>query len=140
MCMTSDVFNNKLLLLFDGYCNLCSGSVVFILKREKKDWFRFASLQSSFARSLLEKYGLTKDAPDSIVLFEGDKIYFQSTAALRAARKLRWPWPVFYVFIILPRFIRDPIYNFIARNRYKWFGRKEQCFVPDRGVKHKFLD
>jgi predicted DCC family thiol-disulfide oxidoreductase YuxK len=127
-------------ILFDGYCNLCSGSVVFILKRERGDVFRFASLQSEYAQSLLEERGIRDEAPDSIVLFEEDRYYCRSTAALRIARKLRCFWPLLYAFIIIPRFIRDPLYDWIARNRYRWFGKRSACYVPHREVAHKFLD
>ena len=130
----------KSVLLFDGYCNLCSGSVVFILKRERKDTFRFASLQSAFAQNLLEEYRINGEAPDSIILIENNKVYYQSTAALRIVKQLKWPWPLLYGLIIIPRFIRDPVYGFIARNRYKWFGKREQCFMPGKDMSYKFLD
>ena len=130
----------KSVLLFDGYCNLCSGSVVFILKRERKDTFRFASLQSAFAQNLLEEYRINGEAPDSIILIENNKVYYQSTAALRIVKQLKWPWPLIYGLIIIPRFIRDPVYGFIARNRYKWFGKREQCFMPGKDMSYKFLD
>ena len=128
------------LILFDGYCNLCSASVIFILKREREDTFRFASLQSQYAENLLEQLGISRDVPDSIVLMEGKGIYYQSTAALRIVRKLRGLWPLIYVFMIVPRFIRDPIYNWIARNRYRWFGKKSTCFMPQQDLNYKFLD
>jgi predicted DCC family thiol-disulfide oxidoreductase YuxK len=127
-------------LLFDGFCNLCSASVIFILKRERKNNFYFASLQSDFAKRTLREHNLTSQVPDSIVLIEDGKTYFQSTAALRVTRYLKWPWPLLYGFIILPRFLRDPVYNLIARKRYSWFGKRETCFMPDKDVKNKFLD
>lgn len=128
------------IVLFDGYCNLCSGSVVFVLKRERGDVFRFASLQSDVAERLLSDLGRGEDVPDSIVLVEGENVYARSTAALRMAKRLRHLWPLLYVFILVPRFIRDPVYDWIARNRYKWFRRRSSCFVPTRDVRHKFLD
>jgi len=130
----------KPVLLFDGYCNLCSSSVVFIIKREKGDTFRFASLQSDFADKLLQEVSYKDDTPDSIVLVENDKTYFRSAAALKIAKKLKWPWPLLYAFIIIPPFIRDWIYDVIAKRRYKWFGRKEQCFIPPKDMSHKFYD
>jgi predicted DCC family thiol-disulfide oxidoreductase YuxK len=130
----------KPIVLFDGYCNLCSSSVVFVLKRERGDVFRFASLQSDFAGRLLSDMGLDEDVPDSIVLVEGGQVYTRSTAALRIAKKLRPLWSALYVFCIVPKFIRDPVYDWIARNRSKWFGKRNTCFVPNQDVKHKFLD
>jgi len=130
----------KPVLLFDGYCNLCSSSVVFIIKRKKGDTFRFASLQSDFADKLLQEVSYKDDTPDSIVLVENDKTYFRSAAALKIAKKLKWPWPLLYAFIIIPPFIRDWIYDVIAKRRYKWFGRKEQCFIPPEDMSHKFYD
>jgi predicted DCC family thiol-disulfide oxidoreductase YuxK len=129
----------KPILLFDGYCNLCSGSVVFIIKREKRDTFRFASLQSKFAQELLSKLNSDGNIPDSIVLVEADEMYYKSKAALKVARRLKFPWPLFYIFIVIPPFIRDWMYDFIAKRRYRWFGKKQQCFVPQKDVQHKFL-
>ncbi|MFP4620392.1 MAG: thiol-disulfide oxidoreductase DCC family protein [Bacteroidales bacterium] len=130
----------KPIVLFDGYCNLCSGSVVFVLKRERGDVFRFASLQSDFAERLLTDMGMEKDVSDSIVLVEGGKVYTQSTAALRISKRLRFFWPALYAFVVVPKFIRDPVYDWIARNRYKWFGKSSTCFVPTQDESHKFLD
>ena len=129
----------KPLLLFDGYCNLCSGSVVFIIKREKRDTFRFASLQSKFAQELLSKLNSDGNIPDSIVLVEADEMHYKSKAALKVARRLKFPWPLFYIFIVIPPFIRDWMYDFIAKRRYRWFGKKQQCFLPQKDVQHKFL-
>ena len=130
----------KPIVLFDGYCNLCSSSVVFVLKRERGDVFRFASLQSDFASRLLSDMGMEEDVPDSVVLVESGKVYTRSTAALLMARRLRFIWPALYVFILVPKFIRDPVYDWIARNRYRWFGKRSSCFVPNQDVRHKFLD
>ena len=130
----------KPIVLFDGYCNLCSSSVIFVLKRERGDVFRFASLQSDFASRLLSDMGMEEDVPDSIVLVESGKVYTRSTAALLMARRLRFIWPALYVFILVPKFIRDPVYDWIARNRYRWFGKRSSCFVPNQDVRHKFLD
>jgi predicted DCC family thiol-disulfide oxidoreductase YuxK len=127
-------------VLFDGYCNLCSRSVAFILRRERSDVFRFASLQSEYAQGLLERMGIGDEAPDSVILVEGDRWYTRSTAALRITRKLRRLWPLVYGLVIIPRFIRDPLYDWIARNRFRWFGRRQTCFVPHRSVRHKFPD
>jgi len=129
----------KPVILFDGYCNLCSGSVVFILKREPKDIFRFASLQSDYAAGLIDRLGIRDEAPDSIILVEKDRVYYRSRAALRIARRLRRLWPLIYVLVIVPPFIRNPIYDWIAKNRYRWFGKRNTCFVPPKDLSYKFL-
>ncbi|MCF8335930.1 MAG: DCC1-like thiol-disulfide oxidoreductase family protein [Bacteroidales bacterium] len=132
--------SHQSIVLFDGYCNLCSRSVVFVLKRERDDVFRFASLQSDFASRLLANMKMEDDVPDSIALVEDKHVYTRSTAALHMAKRLRHLWPLLYIFILVPRFIRDPVYDWIARNRYKWFGRRSPCFVSKQDVRHKFLD
>lgn len=126
------------IVLFDGVCNLCTGSVLFILKRDKKDYFRFVSLQSEAAQKLLAGTTLTQDL-DTFVLVENGVIYNRSTAALRVARKLSGLWPLLYVFIIVPKFIRDGVYRFISANRYKWFGKKDSCMIPTPELRQKFI-
>ena len=127
------------IILFDGVCNLCEGSVRFIIQRDPKEVFRFAPLQSPFGRSLLEKFRLPVHEITTLVLVEGDDFYERSAAALRIARRLKMPWPILSVFLALPKFIRDPVYNWIARNRYRWFGKKEACLVPTPELKERFL-
>ena len=127
------------ILLFDGVCNLCNRSVQFIIKRDPKNYFRFAALQSEQGQLLLEQHGIPPDVIDTIVLVENSKTYTQSTAALRIARKLNRLWFLLYIFIIIPPFIRNPIYRFISRNRYKWFGKKDSCMMPDPELKSRFL-
>ncbi|MFP4042511.1 MAG: thiol-disulfide oxidoreductase DCC family protein [Bacteroidales bacterium] len=131
---------SKSIIIFDGYCNLCSNSVVFILKNDKKDNFRFTSLQSKYSQSLTEIEKNKSKIPDSIILLENGNIYTQSSAALRIAKKLRWPFPLAYALIVVPPFIRNAIYRYIARNRYKWFGKRNTCFIPDQNVDYKFLE
>jgi predicted DCC family thiol-disulfide oxidoreductase YuxK len=126
--------------LFDGVCNLCSGSVQFIIKRDPKAKFKFASLQSAFGQQQLEKLGLDKSSLYSIILLKEDKVYQRSDAALEIARHLRSLWPLFYAFKILPRFMRDGMYNWIAQNRYRWFGRKDACWLPSPHLKSRFID
>ena len=126
-------------IFFDGLCNLCSGAVQFVIKRDAKNLFQFASLQSEYATEVLTKFDLEPQQGDSFVLLENDKVYQRSTAALRVARKLNGLWPLLYALIIIPRFIRDAVYNYIAKNRYKWFGKKESCWVPTPELKEKFL-
>jgi predicted DCC family thiol-disulfide oxidoreductase YuxK len=117
------------IVLFDGFCNLCSAAVQFIIKRDKKKKFQFASLQSEFGKNVLIEYALPTTNFNSLVLVQKGKVYTQSTGALKIARLLSAPWPICYVAMILPKFIRDSVYNWIAKNRYKWFGRKEVCTI-----------
>ena len=131
--------NPKALILFDGVCNLCESSVQFVLLRDKQAHFQFASLQSNFANKILTQHGLKISNFDSIVLIENGKVYQRSDAALRIAKQLLGGWKFLYVFIIVPRFIRDAVYNFIAKNRYRWFGKKEECMLPKQEWKQRFL-
>ena len=128
------------IIFFDGLCNLCNGAVQFTIQRDPKDLFRFASLQSNFAQETLAPFQIEPKKGDSFVLLENGKIYQRSTAALSVVRKLKGLWPLLYAFIIVPQFIRDEIYNFIAKNRYKWFGKEESCWVPTQELKSKFLE
>jgi predicted DCC family thiol-disulfide oxidoreductase YuxK len=130
---------NKSIILFDGVCNLCNSSVNFIIKRDKRDYFRFAAIQSDIGDELCKKYNIASQGLESVILIEGGKVYNKSTAALRIARKLSGLWPLLYLFIVFPLFIRDNIYIFIANNRYKWFGKKEFCMVPTPEIKSKFI-
>ena len=131
--------DSRPIILFDGVCNLCSGSVQFVLKRDKKNLFRFASLQSKPGQALLNKFKLSANTFNSFVLVEGDKIYTRSTAALRVAKDLKgWKW--LHALRFIPKFIRDGVYNLIAKNRYKWFGKKEECWVPSPELRSRFLE
>lgn len=127
-------------ILFDGVCNLCSSSVQFIIRHDKKRQFRFASLQSPFGQAVLQRFGLPATELNSFVLLEGGKIYTRSTGALRAAKKLDGLYSWLYAFIIVPPFIRNGIYNFIARNRYKWLGKKDACWLPTPALRELFWD
>jgi predicted DCC family thiol-disulfide oxidoreductase YuxK len=127
-------------ILFDGYCKLCSRSVQFVLKHDRKAKFRFASLQSEYGKSILQKYQLPTESFGTFVLVEDDKVHFKSTAALRVMKCLSGMWPVLYIFIIVPRFIRDAAYSFVARNRNKWFGKRDSCWLPKPEWKERFLD
>jgi predicted DCC family thiol-disulfide oxidoreductase YuxK len=128
------------LVLFDGLCNLCSASVQFILKRDLAGNFRFASLQSETGRQELTKQGFDPSGLHSIVLVKGATSFIKSDAALEIARGLSGFWPMLYVFKIIPRFIRNPVYDWIARNRYRWFGKQETCWLPSEKWKERFLD
>lgn len=130
----------KDVLLFDGVCNLCNGSVQMVLKYDKNHRFLFASLQSGFGQKVLEHFNLPTDNFHSFILLRQGKILHKSTAALEVARKLGGLWPLLYVFIAVPPFIRHAMYDVIARNRYRWFGRREACMIPTEDLKQRFLE
>ena len=127
------------LVLFDGVCNFCEGSVRFIIDRDPKGLFRFASLQSEAAEEVLRRYGRDPEQMSSVILVADGHVQTRSGAALRIARRLRFPWPLLYGFIILPPPLRNLVYDYIARNRYKWFGKKEECMVPTPEIRERFL-
>lgn len=127
-------------ILFDGVCNLCNASVQYVIKHDKKRMFRFASLQSTFGESILKKFSLPADTFNSFILLSDNKIYIRSTAALVVAKKLSASIKLLYGFIIVPKFIRDFIYDVVAKNRYKWFGKKEACWLPTAELKDLFLE
>lgn len=130
---------NHPIVLFDGVCNLCSGSVQFILKRDPEGRFRFASLQSEAGRSLMTEHELDPDALSSVVVIEDGRAYQESSAALRIARHLPGAWKLLRVFVVIPRPIRDAVYRLIARNRYRWFGKTEACWLPTPELRARFL-
>jgi predicted DCC family thiol-disulfide oxidoreductase YuxK len=127
-------------VLFDGVCNLCNGSVQFIIRRDKAGKFLFAALQSQYGQAQLDQLGISSTSLQSIVLIKDDQFYQRSNAVLEIAKMLGGPWSLLYVFKIVPAFIRDWIYNGIANNRYKWFGRQDQCMIPTPALKARFLD
>ncbi|MEI8110465.1 MAG: DUF393 domain-containing protein [Chitinophagia bacterium] len=127
-----------LIILFDGLCNLCQSSVQFILKRDIKKQCYFIPLQSELAQSLIADSEYHIDSTRSIILIESGKWYFRSTAALRIARKLSGAWPLLYLFIMIPAFIRDWIYDWIANNRYRWWGKSKNCWLPTNEWKKRF--
>lgn len=126
-------------VLFDGVCNFCNGWVRFIIERDPKQYFRFASLQSETASSLLRKHSI-KVSLDSIVLLEGEKYYTESTAILRICKQLKGFWKGLYVLILVPKPIRDAVYRWFAKNRYRFFGRQESCMVPTPEIRERFLE
>jgi len=128
------------IILFDGVCNLCNSSVLFVIKRDRSAKFQFAALQSKFGRYHLTTLNLPINALNTILLIKNGKVYSKSSAALEIARDLGGLWPAFYVFKIVPTFIRDVVYDFIAKNRYRWFGRQEACMIPTPELKARFLD
>jgi predicted DCC family thiol-disulfide oxidoreductase YuxK len=130
---------SRSIVLFDGVCNFCNRSVNWIIRRDKRRYFRFAALQSDVGGGLQQRYGLDPSALDTLVLIEGAKVYVKSTAALRIVRRLRWPWRVLYALVAVPRPVRDFAYDWFARRRYRWFGKREECMVPSPEVRKRFL-
>lgn len=131
--------NEHPVILFDGVCNFCNSAINFVLKQDKKDIFRFAPLQSEAGQKLLQQYSLSTKDFDSFVLIDNGKVYKKSAASLRVMTKLPWYWKEAQLFRIIPTIFRDAIYDFIAQNRYKWFGRKDQCMIPTQEMKSRFL-
>lgn len=127
------------IVLFDGVCNLCSSAVQFIIKNDPKRRFRFAALQSPVGRTLLARHGLPTETLSSLVLVENGHAFVRSTAALRIARLLRTPWPLAFVFIVMPRFLRDLCYDLVAKNRYRLFGKHDSCMMPTPDLNARFL-
>lgn len=127
------------LVLFDGVCNLCNRSVQTILRHDRQARFRFASLQSPLGEKLRDDLGIDREKVDSVILVEGGRWYKESDAALRIARGLGGLWKLFGVFRLVPRPLRDAAYRLIARNRYRWFGKTETCWVPTPELRGRFL-
>ena len=127
------------IILFDGICNFCDSTVNFVIRRDTAGRMKFAALQSEAGQALLTQHNLSITSFDTFIFLENGKAYTRSTAALRLCRHLPGAWPLFYGFIIVPGFIRNSTYNFIARNRYKWFGQKESCMVPGPLTRQRFL-
>lgn len=128
------------IVLFDGICNLCVWSVRFILARDPREAFRFASLQGETGRDIARHHGADPSTLDTIMLLEDGRLYTRSTAALRIARRLRFPWWPAGVLLAIPPQVRDLLYGFIAARRYRWFGKKDQCMIPSPEVRQRFLD
>ena len=129
------------IVLFDGHCNFCSGVVNFLIDRDPHGRLKFAALQSETGRRLLAEHGLpTPDEPDTMVFIVGGNALVRSDAALATTKYLRGLWPLARVGYLVPRFLRDPVYKLVARNRYRWFGRSEACRVPTQALRDRFLD
>jgi predicted DCC family thiol-disulfide oxidoreductase YuxK len=126
-------------LLFDGVCNMCNALVIFVIKRDKEAKFKFASLQSEIGQNLLKEHHLPSDHYDSFYYIHNGKLFSKSTAGLKVLKGLGGPWKFLYPFIIVPKRVRDSIYTFIAKNRYKWFGKKDQCMLPTPEMQKRFL-
>jgi predicted DCC family thiol-disulfide oxidoreductase YuxK len=129
---------DKIIILFDGVCNFCNGSVNFIIKRDKKNRFLFAPLQSEFGKEFLS-HELSSTDFDSVIVFHEGKVLQKSKAALTVTAHLGFPWAMLSIFKIFPSFILDLVYDFIARNRYRFFGKKDACMIPTAEVRAKFL-
>jgi len=127
------------IILFDGVCNFCNHWVNFAIKRDKKKKLRFTPLQGETAKRLLPRYHINPTSLSSVVFIDNEKAYTQSSAALQICKHLDGGWKLLYGLIIVPKFIRDFFYNIIARNRYKWFGKKETCMMPPADWKERFL-
>lgn len=126
-------------MLFDGVCNLCNGTVRFLIRNDRKARLKFATLQSVEGERLLNNTGINVESLTSIVFFDDGNVYTRSAAALKIAEKLDMPWRAIVILRIIPRTVRDWIYDMIARNRYRWFGRKETCMVPSPQIMNRFL-
>lgn len=136
-----DLPKNKKIILFDGVCNLCNSSVQYIIKHDKKDIFRFVSLQSEVGQKILKHIGISENSLDSIVLYEPGKAYYlKSNAALQVAKSLGGIFTYSTLFKIIPTSLRDIIYDFIAKNRYKWYGKQESCMLPTKELRDRFLE
>ena len=131
---------NSKVILFDGVCNLCNNSVKFIIKNDKRNIFKFAPLQGKYGIKIQNNYNINTTQINSSILVDGEKTFTKSSAVLRIAKDLKAPFFMFYVFIIIPVFIRNFIYDLIAKNRYKWFGKMESCMIPSNELKSKFFD
>ncbi|MBS1593752.1 MAG: thiol-disulfide oxidoreductase DCC family protein [Bacteroidetes bacterium] len=141
--MSSDHISDKLLperlVLFDGVCNLCNASVQFVIRHDPDGRFRFAALQSDVGQEVQQRYGLSGTTFDSFIYLRAGLLYQRSTAALHLMRDLGGAWALLYGFIIVPRPLRDAVYDLVARYRYRWFGRRESCMVPTAELRGRFL-
>lgn len=140
--MVDIIPNDKQLILFDGVCNLCNSSVLYVIKRDKKNLFLFAPLQSDIGKTIINEFNIDTVQTDSIILYKAKerRIYHKSSAALHIAKRLNFPSNLMTVFFIVPAFLRNYIYNYVAKNRYKWYGKKDACMIPTPELKSKFLE
>lgn len=139
--MTFGVPKDKKLILFDGVCNLCNASVQYVIKHDKNQRFMFTALQSKTGKKIIDHFNIDTRKVDSIILYTPEKgITYKSTAALKVAAQLGFPTNILSIFLIIPSFISNWVYDVIAKNRYKWYGKKEACMIPTPELKSKFLD
>jgi predicted DCC family thiol-disulfide oxidoreductase YuxK len=130
--------SDEKIVLFDGICNYCNSMINFAIRNDKKGVLKFAVLQSEAGKQLKSNYSIPAEI-DSVIFIEDGKVFTYSDAAIRISRYLRWPARALYSLIIVPKFIRQPIYKWIARNRYRWFGKREECMIPSPDIKSRFL-
>tara|TARA_B110000240_G_scaffold186415_1_gene223037 strand:- start:497 stop:907 length:411 start_codon:yes stop_codon:yes gene_type:complete len=128
------------LVLFDGFCNLCNSSVQYVIKHDRHNKFKFASLQSDAAKEILLQFNENNSDLNSIILIDNNKIFKKSLAVLRLLKILGGVYTLLYIFIIIPKPLRDWVYDYIAKNRYKWYGKKDSCMIPTKELKNKFID
>ncbi len=126
-------------VVFDGVCNLCNSTVNWIIDHDKKSVFQFASLQSPYGQAVVQKFNVTGAYMDTAILVEDEVAYYRSEAVLRILKHIGGIYGLVYVFILVPRFIRDGVYNFVSHNRYRWFGKQDSCRIPTPELKAKFL-
>jgi len=127
-------------ILFDGICNLCNASVQFVIKHDPRAIFKFTTQQSETGRMLMKEHGITFSEMNTFILIKDKKVFSRSTAALMVAKQLNGIIKILYGFILVPPFIRNSVYNFISKNRYSWFGKKNSCMIPAPGIKDRFLN
>jgi predicted DCC family thiol-disulfide oxidoreductase YuxK len=138
--MTRSSLDDHPVILFDGVCNFCNASVQLVIRNDSGRRFKFCAIQSDIGQKLMKDYGLENSGLSSMILLQNGRAYRKSGAALRIAKQLDRLWPLLYVFIIIPRPLRDKVYDFIGNRRYRWFGKRETCWVPDEALKARFLD
>jgi len=131
---------HELIIVFDGVCNFCNSTVQFIIKRDTQTKFKFAALQSRKGYELLKKHGLKVDELDTVVLLKKRIVYLRSDAALQIAKELDMPWKILVIFKIIPKFIRDLLYDVFAKHRYHWFGKRDKCLIPTQELRQRFLE
>ena len=131
---------SKKIILFDGVCNLCNSTINFIIDQDKNDLFRFAALQSEQGKNFQEKFGLDSSELNSVILIDGEKIYFKSDAVLKISEELGFPFRILNMFSFLPKFFKNSVYDLVAKNRYAIFGKKDVCRIPTPELKNKFLE
>lgn len=135
-----DLPKNKKIILFDGVCNLCNTSVQFVIQHDKKDHFRFVSIQSDLGAEIIQHIGIDTKNCDSVILYEpGIAYYYKSSAALEIAKDLGGFFNFATLFRVIPTFLRNSIYDYVAKNRYEWYGKNESCIIPTAELKSKFL-
>ncbi|NQX86835.1 MAG: thiol-disulfide oxidoreductase DCC family protein [Flavobacteriaceae bacterium] len=138
--MHIEIPKHKKLILFDGVCNLCNNTVQYVIQRDHKNKYLFASLQSKVGKQIIEAFNIDTTKTDSILLYSNGQLYSKSTAALKVAATLGFPTNVLAISLIIPAFIRNVVYDYIAKNRYKWYGKKKDCMIPSPELKSKFID